>query len=124
MSAVAGPFGLKPAWHPSGVIRQHQGTIASAYDTDIFQYTPVVFFTDGTIIEAQADEDAIMGVFMGVEWTSSDGRRRVGNRWIANEVATEIVAYFTFDREIIYEIQSDDAFPQAQVSETFDMVNI
>ena len=57
MTATAAPFGLIPAWHPSGTIRQQAGTIASGYDTDIFQYTPVVFFTDGTLIEAQAAGD-------------------------------------------------------------------
>jgi hypothetical protein len=41
MSSVASPFGLKPAFHPSGIIRQQLSTIVSAHPTDIFQFSPV-----------------------------------------------------------------------------------
>ena len=57
---------------------------------------------------------------MGVEWTGVDGRRRVGNRWVANTVGTEIVAYYTEDPYLIYEIQSNDPVPLADVGAQFD----
>ena len=119
MSSVASPFGLKPAFHPSGTLRQSHGSIASAYNTDIFQFDPVKIVAGGTL-ELGAVDDRIVGAFMGVEWTATDGRRRVGNRWIANEVGTDIVAYYTEDPAIIYEIQADAPFLLTAMGEQFN----
>jgi len=57
---------------------------------------------------------------MGVEWTGTDGRRRVGNRWIANEVGTEIVAYYTEDPYLIYEMQANGSVALLSVGAQFD----
>lgn len=119
MSSVASPFGLKPAFHPSGVIRQLQSTILSGFASDIFQFSPVAILADGSL-GLVAPGAPIIGAFMGVEWTGTDGRRRVGNRWIANEVGTDIVAYYTEDPYLIYEIQSNDPVPLADVGAQFD----
>lgn len=119
MSLVASPFGLKPAFHPSGIIRQSHSTIASGFGVNIFQYSPVRVAADGTLEEAAAGETAI-GVFMGVEFTRTDGRRAVANNWEANTVATEIVAYYTEDQLIVYEIQANAPFLQTAIGEQFD----
>jgi hypothetical protein len=119
MSSVASPFGLKPAFHPSGIIRQLQTTIASGFATDIFQFSPVAQLANGTL-GLVAPGNPVIGSFMGVEWTGTDGRRRVGNRWIANEVGTDIVAYYTEDPYLIYEIQSNDSFPLIDIGAQFD----
>lgn len=116
MSSVASPFGLKPAFHPSGIIRQSHSTIASGFGTSIFQYSPVRVAADGTIEDAAAGESAV-GVFMGVEFTRTDGRRAVANFWEANTVATEIVVYYTEDSLIVYEIQADGAIAQLRFGE-------
>lgn len=111
MSAVASPFGLKPAWHPSGCVRQAVGRIDSGFATDIFQFSPVGIDANGFIVPVAPTEVAttgrIVGAFMGVEWTGSDGRRRVNNMWDANTIGTEIVAYYTQDPYIVYQIQAD-----------------
>lgn len=119
MSSVASPFGLKPAFHPSGIIRQSHSTIASGFGTTIFQYSPVRVAADGTIEDAAAGEAAI-GVFMGVEFTRVDGRRAVANFWEANTVATEIVVYYTEDQLIVYEIQADGSIAQLRIGEQMD----
>lgn len=119
MSNVASPFGLKPAFHPSGVIRQLQSTIVSGHPTDIFQFSPVAILVSGAL-GTVAPGAPIIGSFMGVEWTGVDGRRRVGNRWVANTVGTEIVAYYTEDQSIIYEIQADQTVVLADVGAQFD----
>lgn len=119
MSSVSSPFGLKPAFHPSGIIRQSHSTIASGFGTTIFQYSPVRVAADGTLEDAAAGEAAI-GVFMGVEFTRVDGRRAVANFWEANLVASDIVAYYTEDQLIVYEIQSDEPFVQSAIGEQFD----
>lgn len=119
MSSVASPFGLRPAQHPSGCIRQRAGSILSGYTTSIFQFSPVLIGTAGDIEVAAAGAAAI-GVFLGVEWTATDGRRRVGNQWEANTVGTEIVAYYSSDQNIIYEIQANATMDLTTMGEQFD----
>lgn len=123
MSSVNAPFGLRPAKHPSGVIRQEAGTIASAYAADIYTGQPVKMGTDGTI-QAAAIGDAFLGSFQGCEYTPATGRRVVSNFWPANTVATQIVAYFTSDPEIIYEIQADGPVTQTEVGQQADFTAI
>ncbi len=120
MSNVASPFGLKPAFHPSGVIRQLQSTIVSGLPTDIFQFSPVAIDAATGGLNVVAPGNPIIGSFMGVEWTGVDGRRRVNNRWEANTVGTEIVAYYAEDPQMIYEIQADQSVVLADVGAQFD----
>ena len=119
MSNVASPFGLKPAFHTSGVIRQLQSTILSGFVTDIFQFSPVAIAVNGSLVVV-APGAAVIGSFMGVEWTGVDGRRRVGNRWIANTVGTEIVAYYTEDPQLVYEIQANQTVVLGDVGAQFN----
>lgn len=123
MSSVNAPFGLRAAYHPSGTIRTEAGTVASAYSSDIYRDQPVKIYTDGTIVAAAAT-DAIVGAFAGVEWDGSDGRHRVSNFWPANTVGSNIVAYFTQDPLIIYEIQADGSIAQNQTGEESNFSNV
>ena len=121
MSTVASPFGLKPAFHPSGIIRQQLSTIISGFATNIFQFSPVrIDDATGALVPAVAGATNVLGVFTGVEFTGTDGRRRVGNFWEANTVGTEIVAYYVGDPFMIYEIQGDGAIAQANVGDQAD----
>ena len=121
MSSVASPFGLRPAFHPSGIVRQQQGTITSGLPSDIFQFSPVRSDdATGNIVPAAATSQNVIGAFMGVEWTGTDGRRRVGNRWEANTVGSDIVAYFTSDPQMVYEIQADGPVNQANIGDQAD----
>lgn len=85
MSTVSQPFGLRPSYSPSGVVRPTAYTIASGYSANILQSQPVKIGTDGTI-QAAAIGDRYIGTFQGVEFTDSDGRRRVSNKWTASQV--------------------------------------
>lgn len=121
MSSVASPFGLKPAFHPSGIIRQQQSTIESGLASDIYQFSPVrIDDASGMLVPAAAGATNVLGVFAGVEWTGTDGRRRVSNRWEANQVGTEIVAYYVGDPLMVYEIQGDGPVLQANVGDMAD----
>ena len=106
MPSTASPYGLLPVNHPSGSIRPFAMTCASGYAANILQNQPVkVDTTTGTIVVA-AVGDAFIGSFQGVEWTDTDGRRRVSNKWTTGTVATDVVAYVTLDQTITYQIQS------------------
>ena len=119
MSSTSAPFGLRPAYHPSGIVRPNVGTITTGYATTIHQNQPIKIVADGSI-EAAAAGDRFCGSFMGVEWTDSDGKRRVSNKWTASTAGTDIVAYFTRDPSIVYEIQSNAALNQDDIGEQFD----
>lgn len=119
MSSTSAPFGLRPAYHPSGIIRPEVSTIATGYASNIFQFQPIKFVAAGGIDVAAAGE-RFAGVFMGVEWTDSDGRRRYSNKWTASTAGTDIVAYITRDPTIVYEIQSNAALSQSNIGEQFD----
>ena len=121
MSSVASPFGLKPAFSLSGAIRQAQGTLASALASNIFQNSPVSIDANGLIIPAaSALVGGIVGVFQGVEFTGTDGRRRVDNQWNANTIGTDIVVYFTQDPLLVYEIQGDASVAQTNIGNLAD----
>lgn len=106
MSAISAPFGLRPSYSSSGTLRPEALTVASAYAANLFQFQPVKIGANGTL-EAAAVGERFIGVFMGVEFTDAEGRRRYSNRWLSGTIATEIVAYTMRDQpSTVYEIQS------------------
>lgn len=127
MSSFAAPFGLKPLYHPSGTVRPKALDIASGYNTNIFQYGVVALNTAnaggpanfGLIAGAVAGP--IIGCFLGVEFTPSDGRRRYSNFWPANQVATQIVAYYTDDQLITYEIQANATLAENAIGAQYNV---
>lgn len=128
MSAFAAPFGLKPLYHPSGTIRPKALDITSGYNTNIFQYTPVALnpgnITPGVqgLVIFPAVSGPIIGSFMGVEYQPADGSgRRYTNRWLANTVATQVVAYYTDDQLITYEIQANGTLAENAVGAQYNI---
>lgn len=119
MSSTYAPTGLMPSYHPSGTLRSEALTIASAYATTIFQNAPVGVAADGTLIAAAAGASA-MGSFYGVEYTPTSGRRVVSNQWPASTVATDIVAYYSRDPDMVYAIQANATLAQADIGSEYD----
>lgn len=107
MAATFNPFGLKPLYHPSGTVRPKALDIASGYATGLFQYGLVALGAPALGLIAGPIAGPIIGCFLGAEFTPSDGRRRYSNTWPASQVATQIVAYYTDDELITYEIQAN-----------------
>lgn len=118
------PFGLRPAYHFfGGQIHNDSGVIASAYASNIFMGSPVGYIADGTIALAAAagtGATGTCGVFQGVQYTTSQGRPVVSNMWPASQVATEIVAYFTTDPGIVYEVQANATLTRAAIGGCYD----
>ena len=133
MSATSAPFGLRPAFHPSGLDRAQAlaGGIPSAFNTDIFKGQPVRYQTTaiggtlGTITPATTS-GAWSGAFAGVQWTDTTGRARVSNYWPANTAYTagSCVAYFYNDQNIVYEIQADGSMAQTTIGNEFTFTNV
>ena len=127
MSATSAPFGLRPAFHPSGLDRAQAlaGGIVSGYANNILKGQPVKYVTGGTIEEVTGTE-AFVGAFAGVEWTDTTGRRRVSNYWpaLTSYETGSCVAYFYNDPNIVYEIQADGAVAQSSIGDEANFVNL
>ena len=123
MSTVSQPFGLRPSYSPSGVVRPTAYTMVTGYGTNILQNQPVKIGTSGGI-EAAAIGDRFIGVFQGVEWTDSDGRRRVSNKWTASTAGTDINAYVTLDPTLVYEIQANGPIALTDIGSQADFTAI
>ena len=123
MSTTSQPFGLRPAFSPSGALRPTAYSIITGYAANILQNQPVKIGTNGTI-EAAAIGDRFIGTFQGVEFTDGDGRRRVSNKWIASTAATDIVAYVTLDPTIVYEIQANGSIAVTDIGKQADYTAI
>ena len=133
MSATSAPFGLRPAFHPSGLDRAQAlaGGIVSGYASNILKGQPVQYGTTansgtlGTIIIATTS-GAWSGAFAGVQWTDTTGRARVSNYWPASTAYTAgtRVAYFYNDQNIVYEIQADGSMAQTTIGNEYNFTNI
>ena len=145
MSATSAPFGLRPAFHPSGLDRAQAlaNGITSGLAVSILKGQPVVYTTaatvgstgaaNGTIIPAGTPGNSaatsgyqVAGAFAGVEWTDTTGRRRVSNYWPASTAyqTGSCVAYFYNDEKIVYEIQADGSMAQTSIGNEYNFSNI
>lgn len=123
MSTTSQPFGLRPAYSPSGTLRPAAYTIVTGYAANILQNQPVKIAADGSI-QAAAIGDRFIGTFQGVEFTDSDGRRRVSNKWTASLAATDIIAYVTLDPTMVYEIQANGSIALTDIGSQADFTTI
>jgi hypothetical protein len=146
MSATNAPFGLRPAFFPTGLERAQclQNGITSGYAANIYKGQPVAYVNaanvgstgsaNGTIIAAQApgsastsQQYAVSGSFQGCEFTDTTGRRRVSNYWPTGTTVQSgsiTNAYFYNDLNIVYEIQSDGSMAQTSVGNEYLFTNI
>ena len=124
MSTVFQPFGMKPAYHPSGLDRAVPFAGTNSYVTGVsgysapyslssgqsfWQYQPLAITSSGqlTIANQTASSGKVYGVFDGVEYTNSDGRRSVAKyaSKLTLDASTNIVFWIFADPAIVYEAQ-------------------
>jgi len=130
MSATLNPFGLKPVYHPSGLVRSLNYT--GAYDTSAVFYsgTAVSLSNSGTAdtlivaTNAPTANQRLAGVFGGVEYTDASGRRTV-SKWFgpALGTATDVVMWLFMDPEIVYEIQATGSIANTAVGQEYNLLN-
>lgn len=139
MATTFKPFGLKPAYHPSGLDRATPfvgtnvytpgtGDYNAPYDLSegqaFYQYQPVALTSSGelTIAETEAGDGAVYGVFDGVEFTDSQGRRSVA-KWASKltlDASTDIIFWLWTDPEMVYEAQANGSVTTAAIGSQFD----
>jgi hypothetical protein len=131
MSATSAPFGLRPAFFPTGVEKAQAlaNGIASGYATNILKGQAVQYSPNAGVIlpvlDTTTNSGLVSGAFAGVEWTDTTGRRRVSNYWPANTAALtgSVVAYFYNDQQIVYEIQTDGTMAQTAIGNEANLSN-
>ena len=128
MSATSAPFGLRPAFHPSGLDRAQAlaGGIASTYAANILKGQAIKYVSGAGVIEVVTGTEAFSGAFAGVEWTDVTGRRRVSNFWPTGTAyqTGSCVAYFYNDPNIVYEIQTDATVAQTTIGNEANLSNL
>ena len=131
MSATSAPFGLRPAYFPTGLERAQAlaNGITSGYGTSILKGQAVQYSPNAGVIlpvlDTSTNSGLVSGAFAGVEWTDTTGRRRVSNYWPASTtaIAGSVVAYFYNDQQIVYEIQTDATMAQTAIGNEADLSN-
>lgn len=131
MSATSAPFGLRPAYFPTGLERAQAlaNGISSGYATNILKGQAVQYSPNAGVIlpvlDTTTNSGQVSGAFAGVEWTDTTGRRRVSNFWPASTtvIAGSVVAYFYNDQQIVYEIQTDATMAQTAVGNEANLSN-
>ena len=129
MSATSAPFGLRPAYFPTGLERAQAlaNGITSGYGTAILKGQAVQYSPNAGVIlpvlDTTTNSGNVSGAFAGVEFTDTTGRRRVSNYWPAGTTGTDIVAYFYNDQQIVYEIQTDATVAQTSIGNEANLSN-
>ena len=108
MTTSLAAFGLRPSYHPSGVIRPVRRVIDPAYTTAIYKGDLVLIVAAGINLAA-SDSGRGDGVFVGCEYTDSTGKRHVSPYWPGTASCTDIVAWVIEDPDAIFEVQADGA---------------
>jgi hypothetical protein len=109
------PFGFRPLRHLAGgsPTRTAEYPIATGYATAIGQGDPVALISDGTITQCAA-ATRLLGVFVGVQYTDSNGDVQFDNRWPASTAATNIKASVIIDPLVTFEVESAKSTAPAQ----------
>ena len=127
MSATSAPFGLRPAFHPTGLDRAQAlaNVIESGYAANILKGQAVKLTAAAGYIVVASAGDPLFGVFDGVEWTDTTGRRRVSNYWPTGTAyqSGSLIAYVWTDPQVVYEIQATGSIAQTAIGAEFDISN-
>ena len=106
MTTTAAAFGLRPSYHPSGVIRPVRRPILPAYTTAIYKGDLVVFAANGSVELAASNSGRGDGVFIGCEYTDPTGKRNVSPYWPGTASCTDIVCYVIEDPDVLFDVQA------------------
>lgn len=147
MASTFQPFGLKPVYHPSGLDRAvpfvgtntygvGSGDYTAPYQLNsgesFYQYQPVKLVAPGTpsgyvlaIADATATQSPannVYGVFDGVEYTNSEGRRSVAKyaSKATLDAATDIVFWIFQDPALVYEAQVNGSVTTGAIGTQFN----
>lgn len=128
MANLDASFGMKPVRMMGGSPYsggQSRYRIAANYGTSIFQGDMVMQVTGGGVeIHADGGTVPIVGVFNGCKYTDpTSGEQVFSNYYPASTNASDIIAFIVDDPNVVFEVQSDDTFPVADLFGNFDIID-
>jgi hypothetical protein len=141
MSTTFRPFGMKPAFHPSGLDRSVPFAGTNSFVTGVsysapyslssgesfYQYQPVGITSAGqlTIAATAAATSPVYGVFDGVEYTTAEGRRTLGKSIskASLDAASAIVFWIFQDPSIVYEAQANGSVTSAAIGSEYNFTS-
>jgi len=125
MANVNAPNGLTPVGHLlGGEIRVKKYRIASGLAENIGFGAPVKSTGTTKRIQLAAASDVLRGVFAGVKYTDSNGNTTFSKNWVSGTTtlnSAEAEAYVYDDPWIIYEVQADGTFAEADIGLNADL---
>jgi hypothetical protein len=121
MSTTLAGFGLRPAYHPSGIIRPRAYKVVDAtqagYATALYKGIPVKLVTDGSIAQATEGADWL-GVLEGVEYTDASGKPTKAPYLPASPTGiTNVVFYVIDDPDTVYDVQCSAAVANTAIGD-------
>ena len=121
-------FGLKPSRMMGGGAYtggQSRYRIANNQSGAIFQGDLVKQLTGGTVSRAAASSTVpVVGVFNGCQFTDPTSKEvTFSNHYPGSVAAADIIAFVIDDPDVVFEVQADDTFPQADLFGNFDIVD-
>lgn len=127
MSTTSAPYGFRPVWHPSGIIRPLalQNGITSGYGTALYTGQPIILDTNGTFTIGTVTND-LFGIFAGVQYTPTGGRPTYSPYWPASatfDSSEEMVCYYYNDPGLVYSVQADGSLAATSVGAQSDFTN-
>jgi len=106
MSATSAPFGLRPAYHPTGLARAREYGMSAAYNVAIYKGSPVALVSN--LINIATFQADWLGSFAGVTYTDNTQKPVTANFWPgAVSGATNIQAWVFDDPANVYDIQAN-----------------
>ena len=138
MSSTFQPFGLKPVYHPSGLDRavpfvgtntfvpgtSYSAPYSLSSGQSFWQYQPVAITSSGqlTIANQTASSGKVYGVFDGLEYTNSDGRRSLAKYASLTSLNsyTNIVFWIFADPALVYEAQCNGSVTSAAIGTEYN----
>jgi hypothetical protein len=127
MATTAAPYGLRPINLIGG--RPYAGStrqikILSTYAANIYNGSVVKIHTDGTlnIVEETGGSgdlfpDAVIGVFVGCQYTDSLRGLTNSQYWPSGQVATDAVGYVVDDPDVLFQVQAVAAVEQLHLGQ-------
>lgn len=126
MTAVAAPFGFRPAFHPTGLDHAVRRPLAGGYGTALYKGMPVTLNTNGTIVAGTAAAD-IKGILAGVEFTDANGKPNLQPNWPAGQAiypGSDCWAWVWEDFDTVFEVQANGPIPMTAIGDQADVVNV
>jgi len=128
MSNQVEKFGLRPYRKLDGtplVGAQNRYTIASNYNTAIFQGDLVEPLTSGNIQKHGANtSDAVVGVFNGCFYTDPTTQKPTYSNFYPGSVAaSDITAFIVDDPDAVFLMDADAAFTRADLFKNYSVTN-